>query len=88
MVTKGERRWGRDKLRVWNQQIQTSIYNIDKQQGPTVQHREMYSISYKNHNEKEYVYICMGFPGGSVVETPPAYIYKPYTNIIQFVIQF
>ena len=26
----------RDKLGVWDQQIQTTIYKIDKQQGPTV----------------------------------------------------
>ena len=36
----------RDKLEVWDQQIQTTIYKIDKQKGPTVQHRELYSISY------------------------------------------
>ena len=34
MVTKGER--GRDKLGVWDQQIHTTIYKIDKQQGPTI----------------------------------------------------
>ena len=28
------------------QQIHTTIYKIDKHQGPTVQHRELYSISY------------------------------------------
>ena len=31
---------GRDKLGVWNQQVQTTIYKIDKQQGSTVQHRK------------------------------------------------
>ena len=36
---------GRDKLGVSDQRIQTTIYKIDKQQGPTVQHRELYSIS-------------------------------------------
>ena len=36
----------RDKLGVWDQQMQTVIYRMDKQQGPTVQHRELYSISY------------------------------------------
>ena len=36
---------GRDKLGVWDQQIQTTVYKVDKQQGPTVQHRELYSIS-------------------------------------------
>ena len=28
-----------------DQQMQTGIYRIDKQQGPTVQHRELCSIS-------------------------------------------
>ena len=32
MVTRGERECGRDKLQAWNQQIQTTIYKIDKQQ--------------------------------------------------------
>ena len=40
--------WGKmgggDKLGVWDQQIHTTIYKIDKQEGPTVQHRELYSI--------------------------------------------
>ena len=35
-LPKGEWGWRRDKLGVWNQQIQTTIYKIDKQQGPTV----------------------------------------------------
>ena len=43
MVTKGER-VGRDKLGVWDEQIQATIYKINKQQGPTAQHRELYSI--------------------------------------------
>ena len=38
-------RAGRDKLGVWDQQIQTTVDKIDKQQGPTVQHKELYSIS-------------------------------------------
>ena len=35
-------KWGgeRDELGVWDQQIQTAICKIDKQQGSTVQHRE------------------------------------------------
>ena len=40
IVTKGEKRevrWGgRDKLGVWDEQIHTTIYKMDKQQGPTV----------------------------------------------------
>ena len=42
MVTKGERGWERDKKGFWDQQIQTTTCKIDKQQGPTVQHRELY----------------------------------------------
>ena len=45
MVTKGERGW-RDKLGVWDEHMHTTIYKIDNQQGPTVQHRELDSISY------------------------------------------
>ena len=29
---------------VWGQQMQAIIYRLDKQQGPTVQHRELDSI--------------------------------------------
>ena len=36
---------GRDRLGVWDQQIQTTIYKRGKQQGPTVEHREVYSVS-------------------------------------------
>ena len=39
---------GRDKLEVWDQQIHTTIYKTGKQQGPTVQHRELYSIFCNN----------------------------------------
>ena len=52
MVTKGEM-GGRDKLGVWDQQIQSTIYKIDKQQGFTIQHREVYSIFCNNLNGKE-----------------------------------
>ena len=37
--------WERDGLGVWDQQMQTIMYRMDKQQSPTVQHRELYSIS-------------------------------------------
>ena len=37
-----EKEVGKNKLGVWNQQMQTTIYKIDKQQGPTVQHGEIY----------------------------------------------
>ena len=36
---------GRDKLGVWDQEIQTIIYTINEQQGPTLQHRAIYSIT-------------------------------------------
>ena len=39
---------GVDKLGVWDEQIHTTIYKIDNQQGPTVQHRELYSIFCNN----------------------------------------
>ena len=39
---------GRDKLGVWDEQIHTTAYKIDNQQGPTVQHRELYSIPCNN----------------------------------------
>ena len=32
-------------LGVWGEQMQTIIYRMDKQQGPTVEHRELYSVS-------------------------------------------
>ena len=40
---------GGDKLLVWDQQIHKTIHKIDKQQEPTVQHRELYSVSYNQH---------------------------------------
>ena len=49
---------GREGLGVWDQQMQTIIYRMDKQQGPTVQHRELYStISCGKEYENEYVYV-------------------------------
>ena len=48
-----EQTWGcqgggdqaREGLGVSGQQMQTGLYRMDKQQSPTVQHRELYSIS-------------------------------------------
>ena len=34
--------------------MQTIICRMDKQQGPTIQHGELYSTSYDKSNEKEY----------------------------------
>ena len=36
---------GAGELGVWDQQMQTITYRMDKQQGPTVEHRELYPIS-------------------------------------------
>ena len=46
MVAKGEGGGGRAGVGVWDEQMQTIIYRVDKQQGPTVEHRELYSISW------------------------------------------
>ena len=45
-LPKGKER--RVKLGVWDQHIHTTIYKTDKQQGPTVQHRDLYSKFYNN----------------------------------------
>ena len=46
--------WRRDGLGVWDQQMQTIICRMDKQQGPTVQQRELYSISCNKPQWKKY----------------------------------
>ena len=52
---KGRRR---DKLGTEDQQTQTTIYKIDKQERPTGQHRELFSISYDGKEyEKIYIYL-------------------------------
>ena len=38
----------------WDQQMQSIIYRIDKQQGPAVQQREYIQYSMINHNGKKY----------------------------------
>ena len=43
--------------------MQAIIYTMDKQQGPIVEHRELYSLSLIKHDgkeyEKEYIYVCI-----------------------------
>ena len=55
--------WGRNGVGFGDQQMQTDMYRMDKQQGLVVQHRELYLISFdKSHNVKECekdVFICM-----------------------------
>ena len=38
---------GGDKLIVWDWQMQTTVYKVNKQQGPIIQDRELFSISCK-----------------------------------------
>lgn len=38
--------WERNGVEIWDWQMQTIIYRTDKQQGTTVEHRELYLISY------------------------------------------
>ena len=40
------------KLGVWDWFIHTTKFKIGNQEGPTVYHREHYSVFYKNLNEK------------------------------------
>ena len=35
-ATKGDGEWGRGRSEVWDQQMQTTRYKINKQQGPVV----------------------------------------------------
>ena len=51
-----------DKSGAWNQQVETVIYKIDEQQGPTVQHRELYSVHYNNLGKtvkRIHTYTCV-----------------------------
>ena len=38
--------WGRNGTEGWSQLMEASIRGGDKQQNPTVQHKELYSMSY------------------------------------------
>ena len=54
---------GRDSLGVWDQHIPTDVFKMDKQQGPTVQHRELSSCSVaawweRGLRENGYIYVC------------------------------
>ena len=64
MVTKGDSGGGGDKLGVWDQHIHTTIYKIDKPQGPildsTRNHPQYLIITYNGkESEKEYIYMCV-----------------------------
>ena len=44
LVAKREGRWRRDEAGVWDDQMQTNTYRMDKQQGHTIQYRELLNI--------------------------------------------
>lgn len=46
MVVKGKGGCQRDSQGVWDGHVHTAILKMDNQQGSTVQHRELYSVSY------------------------------------------
>ena len=55
------KRWRMNKLGAYDYHIQGTIYKIDKQQGPTVEHGECTQyliISFKG-KESEKEYICL-----------------------------
>ena len=54
MVTKGERLWRRDKLGLFNWQIQTTIYKINKILQYSTENYIQNPVT--NHSGKEYVY--------------------------------
>ena len=51
--------WERDGMGIWDQQMQTIMYRMDKQQGPTLQHWELYSIFCDKPYGKEYLKQCI-----------------------------
>ena len=54
MVTKRKRGWGGDKLGVWDWQIQTAIYKIEKQQVLLLNTGNYVRYPVINYNGKEY----------------------------------
>lgn len=44
---------GGDESGVWGSHMHTTIYRTDNQQGPTILHRKLYSVPYKNWDGKE-----------------------------------
>ena len=53
------RGWGREGLGVWDQQMQTIINRMDKQQGLTAEHRIYIQYPVINQNGKEYRKECV-----------------------------
>ena len=48
MIAKEDSRVRWDKPGIWDKQIHTAIYKIDKQQELTMQHKELYSLPGNN----------------------------------------
>ena len=78
MATKEEGGRGRDKLGVWDSRIHTTIYKIENQLLYSTGNCIQYSVITYNGKETEKMCVCvcvcgwMGFPGGTVVNNPPA----------------
>ena len=45
LLAKGQEGREQDGLGVWDWQMQTITFRMDKQQGPNPQHRELYGVS-------------------------------------------
>ena len=62
VVAKGAGRWETIGVGVWDQQMQTGVHGMDKQQGSNAQHRErsqqpVINPGGKSH-EKECIHVC------------------------------
>ena len=61
VVAKGGQ-WERVRLGAWCQQTQTGTHRVDKQQGPALYHRELYSIPCDKPQWKECEKQCICIP--------------------------
>ena len=59
VVAKAEGEWGRDRLGVWDQQMQTIIYRMDKQKVLLYSTGNYIQYPVINHNGKEYEKECI-----------------------------
>ena len=50
---------GRDKSWVWHWQVQITVSKMDKQQGPSVQHRNYIQYLVISHDGEEYEKECI-----------------------------
>ena len=54
MVADGGRMGGRDNEEVWDGHVHTAVFKMDNQQAPTVQHRELCSMSCGRLDGREF----------------------------------